>query len=104
MIPFPISDVTRSSNPLKLREYLAAGLPVVSTAIPEVEATNACLIGHDADEFAARVREAMTIPGPTVARSDAVLHESWEARLAEIGSYITQIGSRSTCEAVKRAA
>ena len=37
LIPFPVSEVTLNANPLKAREYLAAGLPVVSTAIPEVE-------------------------------------------------------------------
>ena len=35
--PFPLNEVTLNSNPLKVREYLAAGLPVVSTRIPEVE-------------------------------------------------------------------
>ena len=28
---------TLAANPLKLREYIAAGLPVVSSAIPEAE-------------------------------------------------------------------
>jgi glycosyltransferase involved in cell wall biosynthesis len=36
MIPFKVNDLTLSVNPLKLMEYFAAGLPVVSTPIPEV--------------------------------------------------------------------
>jgi glycosyltransferase involved in cell wall biosynthesis len=36
LIPFVRSELTLNCNPLKLYEYLAAGLPVVSTAIPEV--------------------------------------------------------------------
>ncbi len=36
LIPFKINDLTRAVNPIKLREYLAAGLPVVSTPLPEV--------------------------------------------------------------------
>ena len=43
--PFPISEVTLNANPLKVREYLAAGLPVVSTRIPEVEVLGQCRIG-----------------------------------------------------------
>ncbi len=35
-IPFAITDLTRGVNPLKLREYLAAGFPTASTPLPEV--------------------------------------------------------------------
>src|SRR5213078_3256659 len=31
LIPFPINEATLNSNPLKAREYLAAGLPVICT-------------------------------------------------------------------------
>ncbi len=37
IIPFVVNDLTRAVNPIKLREMLAAGVPVVSTALPEVE-------------------------------------------------------------------
>lgn len=37
IIPFLVNELTLSVNPLKLLEYLACGLPVVSTALPEVE-------------------------------------------------------------------
>lgn len=36
LIPFKINELTKAANPIKLREYLAAGLPVVSTPLPEV--------------------------------------------------------------------
>ena len=36
-IPFKINDLTRSVNPLKLREMLAGGCPVVATALPEIQ-------------------------------------------------------------------
>jgi glycosyltransferase involved in cell wall biosynthesis len=35
LIPFKINELTKAVNPIKLREYLAAGLPVVSTPMPE---------------------------------------------------------------------
>lgn len=84
LIPFPINEVTLNANPLKAREYLAAGLPVVSTAIPEVEVLGACRIGRNLDHFVEQVRASLTEPGPSKARSDAFAHESWEARLEEI--------------------
>lgn len=84
LIPFPISDVTLNANPLKAREYLAAGLPVVSTAIPEVEVLDSCLIGRTHDEFCERIRVALKNPGPAAERSELMRNESWESRVAEI--------------------
>jgi hypothetical protein len=34
-MPFALNEATRSISPTKTLEYLAAGLPVVSTAVPE---------------------------------------------------------------------
>ncbi len=93
MIPFPVNDATLHANPLKAREYLAAGLPVVSTAIPEVEVLDA-RIGRDPDEFVQQVRAALAAPGPSANRSDAIRHESWDARLAEIAAHVHAIPAR----------
>src|SRR6185437_12289497 len=72
LIPFPISEVTLNSNPLKAREYLAAGLPVVSTCIPEVEVLGQCGIGATPEQFADRVAEALSEPGPAEWRSETM--------------------------------
>ncbi len=45
--PFEISELTLAANPLKVREYLAAGLQVVSTDIPEVRILKDCLVGEN---------------------------------------------------------
>ena len=37
LIPFKVNELTHAVNPIKLREYLSAGLPVVSTPMPEVK-------------------------------------------------------------------
>ena len=37
MIPFRLTELTRCTNPVKVYEYLAAGKPVVATALPEVQ-------------------------------------------------------------------
>jgi glycosyltransferase involved in cell wall biosynthesis len=91
LIPFPISEVTLNANPLKAREYLAAGLPVVSTAIPEVEHLGRCLIGRDRDDFVRQVRRALASPGPDESRSRSVSGESWAARLEELGRHIAAV-------------
>jgi glycosyltransferase involved in cell wall biosynthesis len=95
LIPFPLNQVTLSANPLKAREYLAAGLPVISTAIPEVEVLGCCRIGRSHQEFVEEIKSALANPGPCEARSDAMRHESWEARLAEIKPHVAAAGRNS---------
>ena len=71
LVPFPVSEVTLNANPLKAREYLAAGLPVVSTPIPEVEVLGRCRVAAGPESFAREVGEALADPGPSAARSEA---------------------------------
>jgi glycosyltransferase involved in cell wall biosynthesis len=94
IIPFPINRATLSANPLKMREYLAAGLPVVSTAIPEAQAVGQCRIGADADSFVAEVRAALREPGPSAAVSETMRNESWSMRLAEVEKAMLSAGRR----------
>jgi hypothetical protein len=64
MIPFRVNDLTRAVNPIKLREYLSAGLPVVSTPLPEVERYRQLVgIARDADEFVLACSRAMARAG-----------------------------------------
>ncbi len=87
LLPFVLSELTRNANPLKLREYLAAGLPVVATRIPEAEtlAPRGVRVAGGATGFLAEVAAALAAgPGPSRARSLAVANESWDGRVAEI--------------------
>jgi glycosyltransferase involved in cell wall biosynthesis len=95
VIPFPINPATMNANPLKAREYLAAGIPVVSTAIPEVEELGLCRIGSDVESFVGQLRTALKQPGPRRVRSDAVRGQSWAARLEEIERELLRVSSSS---------
>ncbi|HEY2249666.1 MAG TPA: glycosyltransferase [Planctomycetaceae bacterium] len=90
--PFRINRLTLNANPLKVREYLAAGLPVISTAIPEVEALGLCRIATNEDEFLAGIDWALADPGPSVSRSEAVRNESWAARVDTIAGHLRDFG------------
>jgi glycosyltransferase involved in cell wall biosynthesis len=93
LLPFPISEVTLNANPLKVREYMAAGLPVVSTRIPEVEVLGTCAVADDAEGFARAVEAALAErPGPRADRSAAMSSESWAAKLAEIDAHVAALG------------
>lgn len=93
LVPFPISEVTLNANPLKAREYLAAGLPVVSTAIPEVDAIGLCRCASDAESFLQQIKQALAQPGCSADRSALMQAESWENRLNEIATHFASLGS-----------
>jgi glycosyltransferase involved in cell wall biosynthesis len=87
--PFVINELTLSANPLKVREYLAAGLPVVSTDIPEVRILNDCLVATDHDDFIEMIEYALAFPKPRDTVSDAIPHESWEAKVDELREIVS---------------
>jgi glycosyltransferase involved in cell wall biosynthesis len=86
LLPFVKNELTENANPLKLREYLAAGLPVVSTDIPEARelASRGVLLADGPADFPDLVAQALRDPGPSRARSAGVANESWDDKVAEI--------------------
>ncbi|EGQ9966927.1 glycosyltransferase [Vibrio cholerae] len=60
IIPFIINDLTLCTNPVKVYEYLAAGKPVVATAMPEVVLIEEkVFIASDAEAFSLSIEKAM---------------------------------------------
>ena len=88
--PFEISELTLAANPLKVREYLAAGLQVVSTDIPEVRILKDCLVGVSHADFIAKIEFALENPKPKEEVSDEIRHESWEAKIDELRVIMTE--------------
>jgi glycosyltransferase involved in cell wall biosynthesis len=96
LIPFLVNDLTRAVNPIKLREMLSAGCPVVSTALPEVEAYAGLVdprgraavgIARSAEEFVDLVRARLAQPFSREARaavSAALAGETWSAKVRAI--------------------
>jgi glycosyltransferase involved in cell wall biosynthesis len=90
--PFPINEVTLNSNPLKVREYLAAGLPVVSTRIPEVEVVKEARIADSKEAFVKAIEAELGRPGPRPERSASMRNESWEAKVEEVRLAVAALG------------
>jgi glycosyltransferase involved in cell wall biosynthesis len=89
LLPFKVNELTLAANPLKVREYLAAGLPVVSTAIPEVERLGLCRVGRDADGVVREIAAAVAAgAGPSRLRAEKVRSEGWEARVEEMARIV----------------
>jgi hypothetical protein len=90
ILPFVVNRLTSAANPLKLREYLAAGLPVVTTDIPEARRLGAHLrVGATYDEFLAHIEVYLALgAGPHQSISDEMAGESWDAKVEEMSSLI----------------
>jgi glycosyltransferase involved in cell wall biosynthesis len=86
LIPFKINDLTRAVNPIKLREYLAAGLPVVSTPLPEVKLYSHLIeVVDTAEEFVCAVKTALASdPDARSLRRAAMAQETWLSKMDQI--------------------
>lgn len=82
--PFIINDLTLAANPLKVREYLAAGLPVVSSDLPEVRILDHCLTYETEEEFIKQIERALSTKTDRGEISDSIKTESWESKVDEL--------------------
>jgi glycosyltransferase involved in cell wall biosynthesis len=91
LIPFRMNRLTRAVNPIKLREYLAAGLPVVSTPLDAVKPyTPAVQLAEGATGFLAACQRALAMgtDGGQTERQDLVRAESWRFRVEHISRLV----------------
>jgi glycosyltransferase involved in cell wall biosynthesis len=91
IIPFRVNELTVRANPLKLREYLAAGLPVVSTPLPEVARYDGLVRLASSPEAFIHAVEAALADRSEIAKArrvDAMRTEGWIARVEEISALI----------------
>ncbi len=79
LMPFALTEATRSISPTKTLEYLAAGLPVVSTRVPDVVSSFSEVVAlrDDAAGFAAGCREVL---GHSLQERDARMAPLMEER------------------------
>lgn len=86
LIPYAINDLTRSVFPMKVYEYLAAGLPVLATPLPALDGVDAIETVGSAEELVAAAERELAADSLELRQDrskDAASH-SWEARLGEI--------------------
>lgn len=85
LLPFRDNAQIRACNPLKLREYLAAGTPIATTDFPALApyADLASVAASPAD-FADAIRRAAQDGARAQLRRARVKDESWDARAAAV--------------------
>ena len=92
MIPFKINEVTKSTSPVKLFEYMALGKPIVTTAMPECKKYESVLIADNTEkDFAKKIEKALElkedIKYAELLKKEA-LENTWEKKAEEIGKLI----------------
>jgi len=86
-IPFLVNDITHSTSPLKLFEYMAGGKPVVATAMHETMRYEGVLVANGAAEFSSKLDEALRLATDPqyLAVIDRVARENtWNTRAVSI--------------------
>lgn len=103
MIPFKISPLTTAVNPVKLYEYFAAGLPVISSALPEVHVHDAvCYIASEHATFLQAAERALAEPpnDPRRGRRRAIARvNTWGQRAAAFERLLATYPSLGQVEA-----
>lgn len=82
IMPWNRSEWIRACNPVKLKEYLAVGRPIVSTPFPELERYEGLVrVGETAEQFAQHVREALAESFNPNPGRDRVREQTWTAKV-----------------------
>ncbi|MBA3809906.1 MAG: glycosyltransferase [Solirubrobacterales bacterium] len=93
LIPYARNELTESIFPMKVYEYLAAGIPVVATPLPALAGLADVASAPDAAGIAALLDEALAADSEERrrARSQRAAAHSWQARLQEIAAAVAAL-------------
>ncbi|MGJ8669988.1 MAG: glycosyltransferase family protein [Oceanococcus sp.] len=86
-VPFLVNELTLAVNPIKLREYLAAGLPTLSTPLPESEKLQPwAQIAIDSDAVTQWLDTLVLNDSKQqrIARRQAMQSHTWQARSQQL--------------------
>lgn len=90
LLPFRDTQQIRACNPLKLREYLAAGRPIVATDFPALDGYRDLIrVVDGARSLAASLCDVLKEGASQIAeRRERIRSESWEARAARVSELL----------------
>ncbi len=107
MLLFAQNAMTRHVNPVKMREYLAAGLPVISTPLPEASRYAARItVAETPEGFAGACDRVLQTDydGRAMDISRSVVHETWQKRVEDLSPIVMGVIRRRRGGACKPAA
>jgi glycosyltransferase involved in cell wall biosynthesis len=90
LIPYARNELTNSIFPMKVYEYLAAGLPVIATPLPALANVAEVQTAEDAEGIVRLLEQALGEDSPErrAERSRMAAAHSWDRRLEEIAAAI----------------
>ena len=101
VMPYADLEVTRAMQPLKLKEYLATGLPVIATALPANESWREAMdLSFDPQEFAelAWQRATSELPSAQQDARERLVSETWTAKSHAFEREISRIADTAPVE------
>ncbi len=96
LIPFRVNELTRAANPIKLYEYFSAGLPVISTRLPEVEQyADLLYLADSPEQFASQVQRAIDESDRSLRdrRIEIARAETWDRRADQLLALTAQLSA-----------
>ena len=93
IMPWNQNRWIEACNPVKLKEYLAVGRPVVTTPFPELgRYEGATHIAERAESFARAIREALAAPEPPEFLRERVRNETWTSKADSVLAQLSELG------------
>ncbi len=94
MMPFALNDATKYISPTKTLEYMAAGKPIISTAITDVvrDYKDCVKIIHSADEFAHAIDDILADTPDVFMKyeyTEILKNTSWDSTVEKMKTLIT---------------
>jgi len=99
IMPWQQNEWIRACNPVKLKEYLAVGRPVVTTPFDELRRYEGFAhTATDAESFAAAIRSAAERPDDPERLRSRVEKETWEAKARTVMERLGDLGFSSSAK------
>jgi glycosyltransferase involved in cell wall biosynthesis len=98
IMPWRQNEWIRACNPVKLKEYLAVGRPIVSTPFEELKRYDGFVeVAIGAASFAAAIRRALADSGGGERRRERVAGETWAAKGRAVAAHLREAGYVDAC-------
>ncbi len=92
IMPWNRSEWIKACNPIKLKEYLAVGRPIVTTDFHALDGWRDLVhVADGAAAFAAAIRRALSQPFDADISRARVAGESWDAKVAQLAAALIDV-------------